>query len=63
MCKLKIYKNCKLVKLYTGVVARAHGKIRACARKFARALTIVSKFGGGGDDSVLWLSFAEQKIA
>jgi hypothetical protein len=24
-------------------------------------LTIVSKFGGGGDGSVLWLSFAQQK--
>jgi hypothetical protein len=27
-----------------------------------RGLTIVSKLGGGVDDSVLWLSFAQQKL-
>jgi hypothetical protein len=26
-------------------------------------LQIITKFGGGGDDSILWLSFAQQKPA
>jgi hypothetical protein len=29
--------------------------------KQTRLLAIISKFGGGGDDSILWLSFAQQK--
>jgi hypothetical protein len=29
--------------------------------KIACLLAIISKFGGGGDNSILWLSFAQQK--
>jgi hypothetical protein len=33
-------------------------KILVCLKKQARLLAIISKLGGGGDDSILWLSFA-----
>jgi hypothetical protein len=36
-------------------------KISVCFIRQAHLLAIVSKFVGGGDDSVLWLSFAQQK--
>jgi hypothetical protein len=37
-------------------------KIFACFIKQARfLLAIISKMGGGGDNSILWLSFAQQK--
>jgi hypothetical protein len=37
-------------------------KIFVCLIKQASLLSIVSKFGGGGvDNSILWLSFAQQR--
>jgi hypothetical protein len=39
-------------------------KIFVCLIIQARLLAIISKFGGGGvDNSILWLSFAQQKVA
>jgi hypothetical protein len=35
-------------------------KIFVCLIKQAHLLVIISKLGGGGDDSILWLSFAQQ---
>jgi hypothetical protein len=36
-------------------------KIFICLIKQASLLAIISKFGGGVDNSILWLSFAQQK--
>jgi hypothetical protein len=37
-------------------------KIFVCLIKQAHLLAIISKFGGGVDNSILWLSFAQQKL-
>jgi hypothetical protein len=42
-------------------VRKINMKIIVCLIKQARLLAIISKFGGGGDNSFLWLSFAQQK--
>jgi hypothetical protein len=46
--------NC-LKKLYEQKLIAREGK--------RLGLTIISKFGGGGDDSILWLGFAQQKTS
>jgi hypothetical protein len=37
-------------------------KIFACFIKQACLLAIISKLGVGGDDSILWLTFAQKNI-